>query len=111
MAPNTILEATMLVCFGCAWPLASVRMLRTRRAEGRGLLPTGLIFAGYLAGMAAKLVFTCSGGPLAPIFWMYFLNAGSVGVNLALQWHYSRVPTRRPGRILRNPACAAVERT
>ena len=111
MAANTILEATMLVCFGCAWPLASVRMLRTRRAEGRGLLPTGLIFAGYLAGMAAKLVFTCHGGPLAPIFWMYFLNAGSVGVNLALQWRYSRGATEHDGRILRSRAQASPERT
>ena len=111
MAPNTILEATMLVFFGCAWPLASVRILRTRRADGRGVLPTGLIFAGYLAGMAAKLVCTCNGGPLALIFWLYLLNAGSVGVNLALQWHYSRVATRHDGRSLRNPARAPSERT
>ncbi len=83
-----LLEAAMLACFGISWPLAAWRMLRLRRAEGRGLLPTSLVLCGYLAGITAKLCVACGGGPLAPVFWLYLLNAGSVSANLALQWHF-----------------------
>lgn len=89
-----LLEALMLACFGISWPLAAWRMLRLRRAEGRGLLPTALVLAGYLAGLTAKVCAACGGGTLAPIFWLYLLNATSVSVNLALQWHFGRRPAR-----------------
>jgi hypothetical protein len=90
ISPATALEAAMLICFGFSWPIANLRMIRTRRAEGRGLLPTSLTLLGYSAGMAAKIVCACSGAGLAPIFWLYLLNATSVAINLALQRHYSR---------------------
>ncbi len=90
MSAATILEMTMLICFGCAWPLASLRILRTRRVDGRGLLPTALIFCGYVAGMGAKLCACSIDGCLASVFWLYLLNAVSVGVNLGLQWYFSR---------------------
>ena len=41
-----------------------------------------------LAGLGAKVCVACGGGGLAPIFWLYLLNTGSVAANLALQWHY-----------------------
>ena len=50
-----LLEVAMLTCFGVSWPLGALRMLRSRRAEGRGLMPTALILAGYLAGLGAKV--------------------------------------------------------
>ncbi len=90
MILNAILEAAMLVCFGLAWPLANLRMLRTGRAEGRGMVPAALVLCGYVAGMAAKLVMAAYGGTLPVIFWMYALNACSVGLNLFLQWHLSQ---------------------
>ncbi|MEO5883515.1 MAG: hypothetical protein ABIQ06_13940 [Caldimonas sp.] len=90
MELHTVLEALMLVCFGFAWPLANLRMLRTGRPDGRGRVPTLLVLAGYSAGMAAKVVCACNGSGLAPIFWLYLLNASSVAMNLALQWHFSR---------------------
>lgn len=95
MSATTIFEVTMLLCFGFTWPLTSLRMLRTRRCEGRGLVPTSLVLCGYLAGMAAKLCACADGDGLASIFWMYLLNAVSVGVNLALQWHFGRAASAR----------------
>ena len=50
----TLLVATMMLCFGIAWPLANLRMLRTGRAEGKGLMFTLIILCGYSAGLAAK---------------------------------------------------------
>lgn len=92
MNASLILEAVMLACFGLAWPLACLRMLRYRRAEGRGLLPTGLVLLGYAAGMVAKVNQGLEAGAFPPVFWMYLLNASSVAANLALQWHYGRAP-------------------
>jgi hypothetical protein len=89
MSVILICEATMLICFGVAWPLANLRMLRHRRAEGRGTLPTALVLCGYLAGMSAKLLIAQQ-SHLQPVFWLYLLNACSVALNLHLQRYYGR---------------------
>jgi hypothetical protein len=43
-----------------------------------------------LAGAAAKIALATVTTPLAPVFWLYALNATSVGLNLALQWYFGR---------------------
>jgi len=85
---NVFLEGTMLVCFGLAWPLATLGMLRARRSNGKGMAFTAIVLCGYLARAMAKLALTFDGKPLAPLFWLYVINAGSVGTNLALQRHF-----------------------
>lgn len=50
---NLILEALMLVSVGVAWPLANLRMLRSRNAEGTGAAFTAIILCGYVAGAHA----------------------------------------------------------
>jgi hypothetical protein len=65
-------------------------MLRTGRPEGKGLAFTLIILCGYLAGAAAKMAAVTVSMPLAPVFWLYVLNATSVGTNLVLQWHFGR---------------------
>jgi hypothetical protein len=83
-----LLEATMLLCFGLAWPIATARMLRTGRAEGKGLPFTLIIWVGYLAGAASKIVTQeAPDVPLAPVFWLYVLNSFTVGLNGWLQWY------------------------
>ena len=64
-------------------------MWRRRRAEGRGLLCTGIVLAGYLAGDVAKFLSGGDGVP-PPVFWLYLCNTASVAFNLALQWHFGR---------------------
>jgi len=82
----TLLEAAMLICFGIAWPLANLRMIRSGRVEGKGSVFTAIILCGYVAGAVAKLVLARSGHSLPPVFWLYALNTVSVGLNLVLQW-------------------------
>ncbi|MBT9485954.1 MAG: hypothetical protein IV093_00305 [Rubrivivax sp.] len=85
MTLQTVLESTMLLCFGLAWPVANLRMLRTGRPEGKGLAFTLIILAGYVAGAAAKWL---SMGPetlLPGVFWLYVVNGASVSMNLGLQ--------------------------
>lgn len=80
-------EATMLVCFGLAWPVATLRLLCGTAAAGsggRGLGFTVLILLGYVAGGASKLLSDAT--PLPPVFWLYLLNACSVSAHLTVQW-------------------------
>jgi len=86
-----LFEAAMLLCFGLAWPIATVRMLRTGRAEGKGLSFTLIIWVGYVAGAASKIVTQGAPDvPLAPVFWLYVLNSFTVGLNGWLQWYLPR---------------------
>ena len=86
--PPMWLEGTMLLRFGLAWPLANLAMWRSRRPQGKGLGFTSVVLAGYLCGAGAKLLLAAGSGSLAPVFWLYALNASSVGANLALQWYF-----------------------
>jgi hypothetical protein len=88
------LESIMLLCFGLAWPVANLRMLRTRRSEGKGLAFTLIVMVGYLAGTCAKWISGPPGAPLPGVFWLYAVSGASVTMNLSLQW-YS--PECQPG--------------
>jgi hypothetical protein len=97
--PNMVamlLEAAMLICFGVAWPLANLRMIRSGRVEGKGMAFTVVILCGYVAGALAKLAPATSFHALPPVFWLYVLNTISVGLNVVLQW---RLATRRAAPI------------
>lgn len=91
-----LVEAVMLICFGIAWPLANLRMLRTGCAEGKRMAFTAIILCGYVAGALAKLAWAASAHTLPLVFWLYVLNTVSVGANLLLQW---RLGTRRDAQM------------
>ncbi len=80
-----VFEAAMLLCFGVSWPIAIWRTWRTRRTEGLSPVFLTMILAGYLAGVASKLL--RSGGRWDALEWvtaLYALNAVLIGVELAL---------------------------
>jgi hypothetical protein len=47
-------EAGMLLCFATSWPIAIIKMVKSKRAEGKSLGFVLLVFIGYLLGIAAK---------------------------------------------------------
>jgi len=86
-----LLEAIMLLCFGVAWPIATMKMLRTGQAEGKRLGFMMMIWTGYMAGAVSKIVAAETPDiSLAPVFWLYLLNSVTVGFNGWLQWHLPR---------------------
>jgi hypothetical protein len=91
MAIHSPLEVLMLFCFGVAWPVANLRMLRQRRAEGMGTPSTLCILVGYAAGATAKWLSIEQGTTIPVVFWLYVANGVSVGINVALQWHFGRL--------------------
>ena len=75
----------MLVCFGVSWPVDILKTWRTKRTEGKSLAFMGLILAGYLFGLTAKLARAAGGGvwPEA-VSALYAVNAGLIVADLAL---------------------------
>ncbi len=52
----SILEATMLLCFGLSWPINALNAWRARTAKATSPAFLALITFGYVAGIAAKFV-------------------------------------------------------
>lgn len=51
-----LLEIGMIVSFGVSWPVNVLKSYRARTAKGKSVLFLCLIFLGYIAGIASKLV-------------------------------------------------------
>lgn len=91
------LEALMLLCFGLAWPINTLSMLKSKRPEGKGLTFTVIIWSGYVAGASAKLLLSAhAGSTLPPVFWLYVINGVTVGANATLYLYFKR-RARAPG--------------
>ena len=51
-----LLEIIMVVSFGASWPLNVMKSYKARTTKGKSLAFLLLIFFGYIAGIASKLV-------------------------------------------------------
>lgn len=100
-----VLEGVMLMCFGLAWPLTTLKMLRSGRPEGKSLGFTLIIWCGYLCGLGAKLIVAATAQtPLPPVVWLYLLNSLTVGTHA---WLYRRYDLRlAPARLAAHPPLA-----
>lgn len=82
-----LLEIIMIVSFGASWPLNVIKSYRARTAKGKSLLFLCLIFFGYIAGIASKLVNDAYMAVIAErwyVLFFYVLNLIMVGVDLIL---------------------------
>lgn len=77
---SELLEALMLVCFGCSWPMSLMKNIRSGTAKGMSLPFIILIITGYLAGIAAKIL----AGNYGYILLVYAVNLLVVSANLAV---------------------------
>jgi len=73
----------MLICFGCSWPTAIAKTLRTRCVDGVSLPFLVLIVTGYGSGMLYKLT-----GRFDWVFALYLLNFLMVGFEIALYFRF-----------------------
>ena len=51
-----LLEVTMIVSFGCSWPLNVIKSYKARTTKGKSLMFLLLILFGYVAGITSKLI-------------------------------------------------------
>ncbi len=82
-----ILEIIMIVSFGASWPMNVLKSYRARTTKGKSLAFLCLIFFGYIAGIASKLVNEAYMADLAAkwyVLFFYVLNLLMVGADLVL---------------------------
>ena len=75
-----ILEALMVISFGCSWPMNIMKSLRTKSTKGKSLMFLLLIEFGYVCGIISKLV----SGNITYVFIFYVLNLLMVGTDIFL---------------------------
>lgn len=77
---SEILETVMLICFGLSWPISVIKNIRAKTAKSMSLAFTLLIIAGYIAGIAAKLVTN----NISFVLTVYIINLIMVSANAAV---------------------------
>ena len=82
-----ILEIIMVVSFGASWPFNVMKSWKARTTKGKSLLFLCLILAGYVAGIASKLVNETYMAAFASkwyVLFFYVLNFLMVSADLLL---------------------------
>lgn len=74
------LEAAMLVCFGFSWPMNLVKNIKAKTAKSMSLKFILLIIAGYIAGIAAKLI----NHKFNYVLVVYIINLVIVSLNIVV---------------------------
>lgn len=84
---SEILEIIMIVSFGISWPVNVVKSYKSKTTKGKSLLFLCLIFFGYVAGIASKLVneaYMASFGQKWYVLIFYVLNFLMVGADICM---------------------------
>jgi len=75
---SEILEVTMILAFGAAWPTSIIKGLRARSAKGKSAMFLAILLFGYACGIASKFV----GGKVNYVVYFYILNFVMVSIDL-----------------------------
>lgn len=70
----------MVICFGISWPLSIIKSYKARTTKGKSLIFLIFIEAGYVCGIASKLM----SGKITYVFIFYVLNLIMVGTDIGL---------------------------
>ena len=87
----SILETTMLVCFGLSWPVNLMKAYRAGTTKGTSLFFIVLITLGYIAGVASKLV----SGQITYVLAVYVFNLVMVLGTLLVYFRNRRLDRQR----------------
>lgn len=87
MTVSDILETIMILSFGISWPISIVKSYQARCTKGKSPFFLGFIIAGYLCGIAAKLISRTYNLAL----WAYFPNVIMVSIDLCLYFRNRRL--------------------
>ena len=84
---SELLEIIMIVSFGASWPMNVMKSYKARTAKGKSLSFLCLIFFGYIAGIASKLMneaYMAAFSEKWYVLFFYVLNLVMVGTDLLL---------------------------
>lgn len=91
---SEILEVIMIVSFGFSWPMNVIKSWKARTTKGKSLAFLCLIFFGYIAGIASKILnptYMASFATKWYVLFFYILNFLMVGVDLVLYFRNKRL--------------------
>ena len=81
---DSIFEILMLLCFATAWPFSIIKQLRTKRTEGKSILFSYIVLAGYLFGFINKIVID----EINYVIYFYILDCALVLFDIILYYRY-----------------------
>lgn len=97
-----ILEIIMIVSFGASWPVNVIKSYKARTAKGKSLLFLLLIFFGYIAGIASKLVnetYMSQIGEKWYVLFFYILNFIMVGADVVMYIRNTKLDRKRDAEV------------
>lgn len=94
---SQLLEAAMLICFGCSWPMNLIKNIKCKSAKSMSLPFILLITAGYIAGISAKLITH----QINYVLVVYILNIVIVSMNIAVYFYNRRLDNKSDGKIIK----------
>ena len=95
---SELLEIIMIVSFGASWPMNVKKSYKARTTTGKSLMFLCLIFFGYIAGIASKLVnetYMSEIGEKWYVLFFYILNFIMVGMDLCLYFRNKKLDRDR----------------
>ena len=81
----SILEMTMLICFGAAWPLSIYKSYTSKSTAGKSVIFLIIIMIGYVAGILNKLLYNYDF-----VIYLYILNLFMVFIDTMLYFRNSK---------------------
>lgn len=93
---SQLLEAAMLVCFGCSWPMNLIKNIKCKSAKSMSLPFILLITAGYIAGISAKLITH----QINYVLVVYILNIIIVSMNIAVYFYNRRLDNKSDVKVI-----------
>ena len=81
----SLLEMTMLICFGAAWPLSIYKSYTSKSTAGKSVFFLIIIMVGYIAGILNKLLYNYDF-----VIYLYILNLFMVFIDTMLYFRNSK---------------------
>lgn len=88
MIIGQFLEAGMMICWGCSWPVQVAKTYKTKDVSGKSIMFLWLIQTGYILGLLYKTFFNFDA-----VIWLYLLNFIFVGADMVLYYCYNNKKT------------------
>lgn len=89
MTLKDVLEITMLICFGMAWPLSIFKSWTSRTSKGKSIFFLFVIIVGYAAGIGKCVLSLPDTSYLVLV--MYLINITMVSLDALLYFHNRRL--------------------
>ena len=80
----SVLEATMLICFGISWPVSVIKALKTKIVIGKSPLFMSLVAIGYASGISHKILYSRD-----YLVVLYMFNLSMILIDLYLYTKYN----------------------